>query len=49
MNDTSSEDARGKEARLTKLGEAVGEGVQSASAATAAAAGQAEESAGRCG
>jgi hypothetical protein len=42
MNDTSSENARNLEARVTKAGEAIGDRVQSATAATAAAAGQAQ-------
>jgi ElaB/YqjD/DUF883 family membrane-anchored ribosome-binding protein len=43
MNDTpSSNDAGSMEAQVTKAGEAIGEGVQSATAATAGAAGQAK-------
>ena len=41
MNDTPSDDAKSAEARVTKAGETIGERVQSATAATAAAAGQA--------
>ena len=43
MNDSSSDDARSMEARVTKVGEAIGERVQSATAATAAAAGRAKK------
>ena len=43
MNDTSSNNARNLEARVTEAGEALGERVQSATAATAAAAGQAQK------
>ena len=43
MNDTSSDDATSMKARVTKAGEAIGERVESATAATAAAAGQAEK------
>jgi ElaB/YqjD/DUF883 family membrane-anchored ribosome-binding protein len=44
MNDTpSSNDAGSMEARVTKTGEAIGARVQSATAATAAAAGHAEK------
>ena len=43
MNDTSSNNARSMEARVTKAGEAIGERVQSATAATAAAAGHAQK------
>src|SRR5271165_3535769 len=43
MNDTSSDDATSMEARVTKAGEAIGDRVKSATAATAAAAGQAEK------
>jgi ElaB/YqjD/DUF883 family membrane-anchored ribosome-binding protein len=44
MNDTpSSNDAGSIEARVTKAGEAIGERVQSATAATAAAAGHAQK------
>ena len=42
MSDTSSNDARSMEARVTQAGEAVGEHVKSATAATAAAAGHAQ-------
>ena len=49
MNETSSDDARSMEARVTKAGEAIGERVQSASAATAAAAGQAQKVLGDAG
>ena len=38
MNDTSSDNGRNLEARVTEAGEALGERVQSATAATAAAA-----------
>ena len=43
MNDASSDDARSMEARVTKAGEAIGERVHSATAATAAVAGQAQK------
>jgi ElaB/YqjD/DUF883 family membrane-anchored ribosome-binding protein len=43
MNDTSSDNGRNLEARVTEAGEALGERVQSATAATAAAAGQAQK------
>jgi hypothetical protein len=43
MNDTSSDNARNLESRVTEAGEAIGERVQSAAAATAAAAGQAQK------
>ena len=43
MSDTSSNDARSMEARVTQAGEAIGEHVKSATAATAAAAGQAQK------
>jgi cell division septum initiation protein DivIVA len=43
MNDTSSDSARNLEARVTKAGEAIGDRVQSATAATAAAASQAQK------
>ena len=43
MSDTSSNDATSMEARVTKTGEAIVERVQSATAATAAAAGQAQK------
>jgi len=43
MSDRSSNHATNMEARVTKAGEAIGERVQSATAATAAAAGQAEK------
>jgi hypothetical protein len=43
MNDTSSDNGRNLEDRLTEAGEALGERVQSAAAATAAAAGQAQK------
>ena len=43
MNDTSSDNARNLEGRVTKAGEALGDQVQSATAATAAAAGQAQK------
>ena len=43
MNDTSSDNVRNLEARVTEAGEAIGERVQSATAATAAAAGQAQK------
>ena len=43
MNDTSSGDARSMEAGVTKAGEAIGERVQSGTAAAAAAAGQAQK------
>jgi hypothetical protein len=43
MNDTSSDNGRNLEARVTEAGAALGERVQSATAATAAAAGQAQK------
>ena len=43
MNDASSDNAKNLEARVTEAGEAIGERVQSATAATAAAAGQAQK------
>jgi ElaB/YqjD/DUF883 family membrane-anchored ribosome-binding protein len=43
MNDTSSDNVRNLESRVTEAGEAIGERVQSATAATAAAAGQAQK------
>lgn len=43
MNDTSSDNGRNLKARVTEAGEALGERVQSATAATAAAAGQAQK------
>ena len=43
MNEKSSDNARNLEARVTEAGEALGERVQSATAATAAAAGQAQK------
>ena len=43
MSDTSSDKGRNLEARVTEAGEALGERVQSATAATAAAAGQAQK------
>jgi ElaB/YqjD/DUF883 family membrane-anchored ribosome-binding protein len=43
MNETSSGDATSMEARVTKAGESIGDRVKSATAATAAAAGQAEK------
>jgi hypothetical protein len=43
MSNTSSNDARSMEARVTQAGEAIGEHVKSATAATAAAAGQAQK------
>jgi len=43
MNDTSSNNAISMEARVTKAGEAISEGVQSAAAATAAVAGDAQK------
>jgi ElaB/YqjD/DUF883 family membrane-anchored ribosome-binding protein len=43
MNDTSSNNVRNLESRVTEAGEAIGERVQSATAATAAAAGQAQK------
>jgi hypothetical protein len=43
MNDTSSDNARDLEARVARAGEAIGNRVQSATAATAAAAGQAQK------
>jgi ElaB/YqjD/DUF883 family membrane-anchored ribosome-binding protein len=49
MNDTSSDNARNLEARVTKAGEALGDRVQSATAATAAAAGQAKKVLGDAG
>jgi ElaB/YqjD/DUF883 family membrane-anchored ribosome-binding protein len=43
MNEKSSDDARNLQARVTEAGEALGERVPSAAAATAAAAGQAQK------
>ena len=43
MNDAPSDEAKSMEARATKAGEAIGERVRSATAAAAAAAGQAEK------
>jgi hypothetical protein len=43
MNDTSSHNAGSIEAKVTKIGAAIGERVQSATAATAAVAGQARK------
>jgi hypothetical protein len=43
MSNTSSNDATSMEARVTQAGEAIGEHVKSATAATAAAAGQAQK------
>jgi hypothetical protein len=43
MNDTTSNNAISMEARVTKVGEAISEGVQSATAATAAVAGHAQK------
>jgi hypothetical protein len=43
MNDASSDSGRNLQARVTEAGEALGERVQSATAATAAAAGQAQK------
>ena len=43
MNDTSSNDAKSIAARVTEAGEAIGERVKSATAATAAAAGHAQK------
>ena len=43
MKDTSSDDAKSMAARVTEAGEAIGERVQSATAATAAAAGHAQK------
>jgi hypothetical protein len=43
MSDTSSNNARGMEASVTKAGEAIVERVQSATVGTAAAAGQAQQ------
>src|ERR1700751_4653135 len=43
MDDTSSDNARNLEASVTEAGEARGERVQSATASTAAAAGQAQK------
>jgi cell division septum initiation protein DivIVA len=43
MSDTSSNDPRSMEARVTQAGEAIGEHVKSATAATAAAAGEAQK------
>src|ERR1700737_2953867 len=43
MRDTSSNDPRSMEARVTEAGEAIGEHVKSATASTAAAAGQAQK------
>jgi len=42
MNDTSSDSTRNLESRVTAAGEAIGDRVQSATAAAAAAAGQAQ-------
>ncbi len=42
MKDTSSDDATSMEGRVTKAGEAIGERVKSATAATAAVAGRAQ-------
>ena len=49
VNDTSSDNARNLEGRVTKAGEALGDQVQSAKAATAAAAGQAKKVLGDAG
>jgi hypothetical protein len=49
VNDTSSDNARNLEGRVTKAGEALGDQVQSATAATAAAAGQAKKVLGDAG
>ena len=43
MNNTPSNDATSMEARVTQAGEAIGEHVKSATAVTAAAAGQAQQ------
>jgi ElaB/YqjD/DUF883 family membrane-anchored ribosome-binding protein len=43
MNDPSSDNVRNLEERVTEAGEAIGERVQSATAATAAAAGQVQK------
>jgi hypothetical protein len=43
MNDASSDDARSMAARLTNAGEAIGERVQGATTATAAATGRAKK------
>ena len=43
MNDSSSDNVRNLEARVTKAGEAIGQRVQSATAATAAVAGHAQK------
>ena len=43
MNDSSSDNVRNLEARVTKAGEAIGQRVQSAAAATAAVAGHAQK------
>ena len=43
MNNTTSNNAISMEARVTKVGEAISEGVQSATAATAAVAGHAQK------
>jgi hypothetical protein len=43
MNDTSSDDVRNLEERVTEAGEALGERMQSATAATAAAVGQVQK------
>jgi hypothetical protein len=43
MSDRSSNDPRSMQARVTEAGEAIGEHVKSATAATAAAAGQAQK------
>ena len=43
MSNTSSNDATSMEARVTEAGEAIGEHVKSATAATAAAAGHAQK------
>jgi hypothetical protein len=43
MSDTSSNDPTSMEARVTQAGEAIGEHVKSATAATAAAAGHAQK------
>ena len=43
MNDTSSDNVRNLEARVTEAGEALGEHLQAATAATATAAGQAQK------
>jgi hypothetical protein len=43
VNDTSSDDAKSVDARVTKAGEAISERVQSATAATASAVGRAEK------